>query len=144
MFEEKIILIVFTSEWRMHNSDKCSLIKGTELLASWRWRKKKHFNVIGLLPFLRAPFTVSYVEKTILQEIMLYFTILGGDKFHITLLIPAVLPYLKKITKTLCFCLTQQTRSHYMFPLTSISSNILEWQNFLQPICWQQTVVLCF
>ena len=75
-------------------------------------KKKTNFNVIGLLPFLRAPFTVSYVEKTILQEIMLYFTILGGEKFRITPLIPAVLPYLKKITKTLCFCLTQQTRSH--------------------------------
>lgn len=62
-------------------------------------KKKTHFNVIGLLPFLRAPFTVSFVEKTILQEILLYFTILGGEKFRITPLIPAVLPYLKKNNK---------------------------------------------
>lgn len=81
-------------------------------ISKLKMKKKTHFNVIGLLPFLRAPFTVSFVEKTILQEILLYFTILGGEKFRITPLIPAVLPYLKKITKTLCFCLTQQTRSH--------------------------------
>lgn len=48
---------------------------------------------------MRAPFTVSFVEKTILQEILLYFTILGGEKFRITPLIPAVLPYLKKNNK---------------------------------------------